>query len=288
MMPPLGRVGVYAKPLGTEAREPVRQLLAFLEGRGIAVLASQETARLAGRVDLAVEGAEIPGQVDLVVVLGGDGTLLGVSRLLGGVDVPLLGINFGSLGFLTEIPREHMLPLLGEILDGNYRVEPRMRIDVELIRGGKPFRSFLALNDAVINKGALARIVDMETYVGGEFLTLYKADGLILSTPTGCTAYSLSAGGPIVEPSGQALILTPICPHTLTHRPLVLDATRDVRVVLAAGEDVMLTVDGQTGLPLERGDEILVRCSDRFLRLVTPGPQSFFRILRQKLKWGER
>jgi len=273
------KVGIYTKPLRGLSPEPIFQLLVFLEKRGVKVYADEQTVHQTNRNDLFLSGEEIPSKVDLVIVLGGDGTMLSVVRKVANRNVPMLGINFGSLGFLTEVPRDRMIPVLEDIFEGNFREEQRMKIDVQVIRNNKAINLFQALNDAVINKGALARIIDIEVFVGYQLLSNYKADGLIISTPTGSTAYSLSAGGPIMVPTKWGLLVTPICPHTLTHRPVVLDANDQVKIKMVDGEDVMLTVDGQTGQPLLHGDEVIVKRSDHVTRLIFPLHQSFFQVL---------
>jgi len=285
---PFRTVGIYTKPLRDGSPGLIHRLLEFLTGRGIQIRLDEQTATSVRREDLLVPGDQIPAQVDLVVVLGGDGTMLSVVRKVGTRPVPILGINFGSLGFLTEVPQEGMIHALQEIFDGKYRLESRMKLEVEVLRDGKSAGHFRALNDAVINKGALARIFDMEVFVDQQFLTVYKADGLIVSTPTGSTAYSLSAGGPIMAPTQRGLILSPICPHTLTHRPLVLDGVNNITIRLVSGEAIMLTVDGQTGIPLYKDDVVRVFRSEHDTHLVFPHDQNFFDVLRQKLKWGER
>ncbi len=285
---PFKRVGICIKPLRDRSPEAIFHLIDFLQKRGVDVCLDTACAEATGREDLPVFADRIPVGVDLIIVLGGDGTMLSVVRMVGEREIPILGINFGSLGFLTEVPREHMLPMLESIFSGRFRIECRMQIIVDVRRKGQEVDSFHALNDAVINKGALARIIDLEVFVDDLFLSIYKSDGLIVSTPTGSTAYSLSAGGPILVPTQQGLIIAPICPHTLTHRPLVLDGGSTIRIRFEAGEAVMLTVDGQTGLELHHNDEILIRRSARVARLVFPREQNFFQVLRQKLKWGER
>lgn len=285
---PFKKVGIYTKPLGDRPPDLILELFDFLKERKIDIFIDDQTAMVTHREDLLLPSDQIPDRVDLVIVLGGDGTMLSIVRLLHNRDVPILGINFGSLGFLTEVPREGMIPILEDIFNGDFRVEKRMKLEVCIQRGDKEVGRFQALNDAVINKGALARIFDMEVFVDKQFLTTYKADGLIVSTPTGSTAYSLSAGGPIMAPTQPGLILSPICPHTLTHRPLVLDGVNTITIRLISGEAVMLTVDGQTGLPIYRDDVVMISRSPHETRLVFPKNQNFFDVLRQKLKWGER
>lgn len=285
---PFNRVGVFTKPLNGRPADGIHRLLDFFDRRGLPAVVDERTAEQAGRGDIMLAADEIPDAVDLIIVLGGDGTMLAVARRVGVRRVPLLGINFGSLGFLTGTPQDRMLSTLDDVLRGEYRVEERMKLDVSVVRGGCVVETHQALNDAVINKSALARIIDMEVFIGSSLLSHYKADGLITATPTGSTAYSLSAGGPIVVPTSRNLILSPICPHTLTHRPLVLDSRYSIRIRYVSGEGVMVTVDGQVGCPLELGDELVVSESKAVTRLVIPEGQSFFDVLRQKLKWGER
>jgi NAD+ kinase len=237
----------------------------------------------------AVERAEIPNHVEMIIVLGGDGTLLSVARQVVGLNIPILGVNLGGLGFLTEIPIEEVYPALDKVLEGDYRADQREVLQVSVIRKGKTLADYTVLNDAVINKGALARIIDLETTINGEHLTTFKSDGLILSTPTGSTAYNLSAGGPIVYPTLDCIIITPICSHTLTNRPIVIPDQVIVRVILKTRQqEVILTLDGQQGFPLEFDDEIEVKKSDEHILLIKSPHRHFFGLLREKLKWGER
>ncbi|RKH00807.1 NAD(+)/NADH kinase [Corallococcus sp. CA053C] len=236
-----------------------------------------------------IEDRELAARAELVVVLGGDGTLIYAARLLGGRNVPILGVNLGSLGFMTEVPVEELFTRLAEVLAGNFHVDSRMKLTCRLMRGGKVLIEDEILNDVVINKGALARIADHETSIDGVPITTYKADGVILATPTGSTAYSLSAGGPIVHPSVDCTILSPICSHALTQRSIVVPADRTIRVTLKSETaDTYLTLDGQTGHSLQTGDCIEVVRSPNRVGLVRNPRVAFFTILRQKLHWGER
>ncbi len=236
-----------------------------------------------------VEDRELAARADLVVVLGGDGTLIHAARLLDGRPTPILGINLGSLGFMTELPVEELFSALEEVLAGRFRTESRMKLCSRLVRDGKVLVQDEVLNDVVINKGALARIADHEVSIDGVPMATYKADGVILATPTGSTAYSLSAGGPIVHPSVDCTVLTPICSHALTHRPIVVPADRTIRVTLATETaDTFLTLDGQTGHGLQCGDTIEVVRSPNRVNLVRNTRVGYFTILRQKLHWGER
>jgi len=266
----------------------VRELEKWLVERGVEVLADPDAARWAG--GSPVPRAELAGRADILVVLGGDGTLLAVARAVGDAEVPILGVNLGTLGFLTDTRREDLFPTLEEVLAGSFAVEERMRFEVELLRDGEPLESYLALNDAVVSNTALSRMVHLETLADGAPVTTYHADGLIVATPTGSTAYSLSAGGPLMLPTLEAMVLTPICAHTLTQRPLVLPATSvvEVRVQDTRGGRVHLTVDGQVGLDLEMGDRVSVRRAAHPTRLLVPPERNRFAVLRAKLRWGER
>ena len=265
-----------------------------MAARGLAVVFETATAALmppqpARRV------AEKPGlvaQVDLVVVLGGDGTLLSVADSVAAADpdVPILGVNFGSLGFLTEATLPELYPSLEAAVSGRARVEERLVLRATTLRAGTALPEHLALNDVVITKSARARMTDLSVSVGEEFVTRVKADGLIVATPTGSTAYNLAAGGPIVQPVVDALVLTPIAPHMLTNRPIVIPAASLVRVqpLMDERDELYVTFDGQEGYQLAAGDEVRIRCADRRVRLLHPSPRSYFEVLRQKLKWNER
>lgn len=236
-----------------------------------------------------IEDRELAQRAELVIVLGGDGTLIYTARLLGGRGVPILGVNLGSLGFMTEIPVDELFSTLDEVLAGRFKVDSRMKLTCRLVREGKIVVEDEVLNDVVINKGALARIADHETSIEGVPITTYKADGMILATPTGSTAYSLSAGGPIVHPSVDCTIMSPICSHALTQRSIVVPADRTIRVTLRKETaDTYLTLDGQTGHSLQGGDCIEVVRSPNRVNLVRNPHMAYFTILRQKLHWGER
>lgn len=281
-------VGICVKPGERELADLVRELEKWLVGRGLEVLPDPEVGQLIGSTPLP--RAEFARRVDLVVVLGGDGTLLAVARALGPSDVPILSVNLGTLGFLAETAREDLFPSLEALLGGRFRIEERMRCDVAAARGEEVLGRYLALNDAVVSNTHLSRMVHLETRADGAEVTTYHADGLIVATPTGSTAYSLSAGGPLLLPSLGAIVLTPISPHTLTQRPLVLPATCrvEVRVADARGGQVALTVDGQVGLELQVGDRVSVSRSDHPTRLLVPPGRNRFEVMRTKLRWGER
>jgi NAD+ kinase len=225
----------------------------------------------------------------LLIVLGGDGTLLSAARALAGRDTPIFAVNLGGLGFLTAITVDQVFPELERALRGEHRVKPRRMLHCELWRDEAVAAEYTALNDIVITKSALARMIDLETYVDRHFVCSYKADGLIVSTPTGSTAYSLSAGGPIMLPSVAALCITPICPHMLTNRPVLVPDDSVIRIESRAGNDgAYLTIDGQVGLDLRRDDRVVCRRSDKSVHLIRPPKMLFFDVLREKLSWGER
>ncbi len=283
----MNKIGIICKTGRAEPAEILKQLLPRLGSKGYEVLVDEETAALLG-----IEGhsrAQIPSLVDMVIVFGGDGTMLGVARLIGARGVPILGVNLGGLGFITEVNKGELFDVLDEILSGKYSLEERIMLTARVYRNNNTAADFTVLNDVVINKGALARIIELETYVDSRYVTTFRADGLIISTPTGSTAYSLAAGGPILYPTLNSIILTPICPHTLTNRPIVLpDGVTIVVTLRAAGEDVFLTLDGQIGFPLQRDDTVEIMKASFTTRLLVPGERDYFDILRTKLKWGER
>jgi NAD+ kinase len=282
------RVGIVAKPDAPRAKGVIAQLLSWLSAQGLGAVLEKETADLAVDAPAAAGKAELPSQVDLLVVLGGDGTLLSMARAVGDLGVPLLGVNLGGLGFLTATTLDEMLPALEAYLAGRMTIEERMLLAARVIRNGQPLCEYAALNDVVITKSAMSRIIDLSVSVDGRYATAYRADGLIISTPTGSTAYSLSAGGPILFPTMDAVVLTPICSHTLTNRPIVLPGTDRIEVTLLADQEVMATVDGQVGVGLRERDTVEVRKAASRIRLVRFPQKDFFSVLRTKLKWGER
>ena len=285
------RIGIAVKPKLIEARETLAELSAWLGERGIATVWTSEAAKLVEGVDRTVaEREELPAQVDLVLVLGGDGTLLSMAKAIAesGHDIPILAVNFGSLGFLTEITRPEVFASLEAVLNNRATHDLRMMLRAVATRGGTPLVSHMALNDVVFTRTALSRMIELSVSVGDQFVTAVKADGLIVATPTGSTAYNLAAGGPIVHPSMDALVLTPIAPHMLTNRPIVIPTEREVRVRTTsanAGDEVYVTIDGQTGFGLHEGDEIAIAKSERPMRLIRSTTRSYFEVLRQKLKW---
>ncbi|HVN03327.1 MAG TPA: NAD(+)/NADH kinase [Bryobacteraceae bacterium] len=287
-MPTIDTVGVIAKPAISAAMDVVPKLIAWLEARGLRVRCDPYTAQYAGRTD-GLERDDVPEGCDLVIVLGGDGTLLSAARAIGGRAIPLFAVNLGSLGFLTAITIDELYPELERALRGEHRIGRRRLLHAEVRRGTSVVSGYEALNDIVLTKAAIARMIDLDTYVDQQFVCGYKADGLIVSTPTGSTAYSLSAGGPIIFPSVPAICLTPICPHMLTNRPVLVPETSVVEVRCRGEDDsVFLTIDGQIGEPLKKDDAVVCRSSDYALHLIRPPRMMFFDVLRQKLKWGER
>jgi NAD+ kinase len=285
----VNRVGIFAKVDRPEAREVVPRLAEWLTGRGRQVLLEKETAELIEQPRTAIRKSDLPGQVDLIIVLGGDGTLLSMARLVGDLGVPLLGVNLGGLGFLTATTQEDLFPTLEALFRGEMMVEDRMMLAAQVVRRDERLTEYVALNDVVITKSAMSRIITLAVSVEGQSATGYRADGLIISTPTGSTAYGLSAGGPIVYPTMDAVVLTPICSHTLTNRPIVLPANLRIEItVLTEQQEVMLTLDGQVGVALKERDIVEVRRASPRIRLVRDPRRHFFSVLRTKLKWGER
>lgn len=264
-----------------------RQLIVELERLGIAVVIDEESAS-ALDCETSMSRSSLARATDLVVVLGGDGTLLSVTRGALG-ETPILGINLGTLGFLTEHSVDRLFPMLHMAIKGEARVENRERLEIEVDSPDRPRVLRRALNDVVINKSALARMILLSVHVNGEFLSRFRADGLILATPTGSTAYNLSAGGPIVYPTVQVVLVTPICPHTLTNRPIALPLESEIEIRLESrSEEVYLTLDGQEGFPLSPRDLLRIRRCAEPVRLLTDPARSYFHILHRKLKWGQR
>jgi len=287
-MPDIKTVGVISKP-GVEAgHKLVSEVIEWLRKRAIAVRADEETAAYTSGEE-GIPRDMVPEGCDLVIVLGGDGTLLSAARAIGKREIPLFPVNLGGLGFLTAITVDELFPELERALRGEHRVAKRKLLNTEIVRDGKVIASYDALNDAVLTKASIARMIDLQAFVDEQFVADYKADGLIICTPTGSTAYSLAAGGPIIFPSVPAICITPICPHMLTNRPVLVPETSVVRVISRGpDESVFLTIDGQIGNPVQEGDTIVCRSSPFALHLMRPPRAMFFDVLRQKLKWGER
>jgi len=285
-------IGVIVKPHQPDALETLCSLTKWLSERGIAFVGPPdiERERIEHETGCSVEivsEEELPRRVDLILVLGGDGTMIATGRMLGDIQVPVIGVNYGGLGYLAEFPIEELFPALEEILAGKYEVQQRLMLGVELWRGEELVTRNRVLNDVVVNKSALARIVEIEAYLNEQFVNLFRADGLIVATPTGSTAYNLSAGGPIIFPSMNAMVITPICPFTLSNRPIVVpdDSVIEVRLITEK-EEVALTLDGQVGFSLQAQDRVVIRKSETAFNLVQPPNRNYFEVLRNKLKWG--
>ena len=286
------RVGLIAKRGLTEASDVLAELAGWLEARRVQPVFEADTARLAGLPPGRPTASRetLPRECDLIIALGGDGTLIGVAGRIAesGSDVPILGVNFGSLGFLTEITLPELYDALEATLAGRAVIEPRAMLEARTLRDGEPFAEHVVLNDIVITKGALSRIIGMSVEVGDQPVTRVRADGLIIASPTGSTAYNLAAGGPIVHPAVDAMLLTPIAPHTLTNRPVVIAGSLQVHVqpIMDAHDEVFVTFDGQSGFPLRPQDRVSVRRAPRPVRIVKSASRSYFDVLREKLKWG--
>ncbi|MRR59112.1 MAG: NAD(+) kinase [Deltaproteobacteria bacterium] len=281
-------LGIFAKVHDPRCSQVAGELVAWVAGKGMTPLVEEKLALHLGRSG-GFSGLEISKQADLVIVLGGDGTLISVARLMVDREVPIVGVNLGSLGFLTEITLAEMYPLLEDCLHGNYQLSERMMLQADIVRNEQNIASYRVLNDVVINKGALARIIELEAQFDGNFLSRFRADGLIVSSPTGSTGYSLAAQGPVVHPALDCLLVTPICPHTLTNRPIVVGGDSALAIMLKSkDEDVFLTLDGQIKLELEYGDTVLIHKAASRTKLVLSCSKDYFEVLRTKLKWGER
>ena len=264
----------------------------WLNERGIKLVGGPEIEREriehdTGCVVESVKDEELPKSVDLILVLGGDGTMIATARMVGDTEVPVIGVNYGGLGYLAEFPLDELFPALEAILAGKYKVDARLMLSVELRRGEEIVTKNRVLNDVVMNKSALARIIEIEAYLNDQFVNSFRADGLIVATPTGSTAYNLSAGGPVIYPSMNAIVITPICPFTLSNRPIVVpdDSMIEVRL-MTDNEEVALTLDGQVGFPVRAGDRVVIRKSRTTFNLVQPANRNYFDVLRDKLKWG--
>src|SRR3984893_6421292 len=281
--------GIVCKPIREVVCSVVPPLIKWLRAHKIEVFVDKETQACI-ETKAAVLPREVIGEkIELLIVLGGDGTLLSAARALGSHKVPILAVNLGGLGFLTSVTLDELYPMLEQILAGQHRTGERMMLEVEIMRGGKTAERHTALNDAVANKGALARMLDFDVAVDGDHVGRYRADGLIVATPTGSTAYSLAAGGPIIHPGVDAFVITPICPHMLTNRPLVIPDTSRVEIDFSAAEGPgYVTLDGQIGFQLEPKDRVVITKSKAKVQFVSPPRLTYYEILRSKLRWGER
>ena len=285
-MKPIKNIGIFCKQKPAISKEVLSELTRWLRAKNYAVLMDANTAAIVGETSTC-DKEDIPQRCQLIIVLGGDGTLLSVARITYPSDVPILPVNLGSLGFLTEVSLSALYGTLEKVLQGDYAVESRMLLQATLMRGREPVSAYHVLNDIVINKGGPARIVNLEVLVDDQYMTSYRADGLIISTPTGSTAYSLSAGGPIIHPSMRSLLLSPICPFTLTNRHIVIPDQSRIKVkLLTKGEAVHITLDGQQGCEMLAGDVLEVRKADAPVKLVQAPGKNYYQTLRQKLNWG--
>jgi len=284
---PSASVGIIYKHRHAPAKSEAKKLKDWFKKKGIKVFSEEMKASESLHKDLE-ESSGIPKAVDWVVVLGGDGTLLGAARRVGRYGVPILGVNLGGLGFLTGIPLESLYPVIEMMIEGHLQLETRVMLDCKVLRKGEEVCRFQVLNDVVINKGTLARIIDLDVTINEEFLTTFRADGLIISTATGSTAYNLAAGGPILYPTMETFILTPICPFTLTNRPIIIPGSAVIQIKMGKESEktVFLTFDGQVGFDLHHGDEVIIYKSQEKIKLLSPKDHSYFEILRTKLMWG--
>jgi NAD+ kinase len=285
---PFKKIGVISRPRRSNLSSVVPPLMKWLEARHLQVLYDTETAGALPKPARGVTREEVAAGSELLLVLGGDGTLLAAARVAAPIGIPILPINMGSLGFLTSFMTDELYPALEDVLAGKVIISERVMLHAQLMRGSKTVDKQSVLNEVVINKGALARMIEVELMVDDAFVCRYRADGLIVASPTGSTAYSMSAGGPIIHPSVPAMIITPICPHTLSDRPVVISDSSTVDVKLSKGtESVFLTLDGQKGIPLQATDRIHITRAEQKLKLIQTPKKSYFDILRSKLKWGE-
>jgi len=284
------RVGIISRPRRGDLAAVMPPLLKWLKARGIEAHYDEESAT---SLDAAAAAKALPRETlaqssDLLLVLGGDGTLLAAARVAAARGIPILPVNLGSLGFLTSFTADDLYPALEEALAGRFSISERVMLSAELLRAGKVIDRRNVVNEAVVNKGALARMIELEMQIDGDFVCRYRVDGLIVATPTGSTAYSLSAGGPIVHPTVESIVITPICPHTLSDRPLVVRDTSQVEATLLGDtESVFLTLDGQKGILMQASDQVRISRAQEKLKLIQPPQKSYFEILRNKLKWGE-
>jgi len=281
------KVGIIGKRNNTEVYNIVRDLVKWLEEKGVEYLVDSELGKSL-KLDNTVKQADIPKHVELVIVFGGDGTFLSVSKQVNEYNIPILGINSGGLGFLTEFTLNELYPIMEKIIGDDYEIEERGMLSASVYKKNKKFGSYTVLNDLVINNGKVSRIIDLAIYAEGNLITTFKADGIIFSTPTGSTAYSLSAGGPIVHPTLPVTLITPICPHILTNRPLVVSNEMEITVKVLTVGSSYLTLDGQETVKVELNDEIKLKKSDSTVKLIKSPFRDYFSILKTKLMWGER
>ena len=279
------RIGIFAKKSEPEAIKAVKALLDTLDDKKVEFFIEEDIASIINAEGYRRE--EIPAKSDIIIVFGGDGTLLGVARLVGDTGVPILGVNLGSLGFITEVTKDEVIRNIDTIFSPDCCYEERIMLIADVYRGGRKLVHHNALNDVVLNKSALSRMFEIDININNQYVTTFRVDGLIISTPTGSTAHSLSAGGPILYPTLESFLLTPICPHTLTSRPIVLPDTFVLNLSIKSGDDVYMTLDGQVGYPLKVKDRIRIKKAGYKTKFQVLHDRDYFKVLRTKLKWGE-
>lgn len=280
-------IGILTKPKFPEVRTTLHDVVTWLRGRAIDVILDTTSSALLGEQG-GYQKTALAGKAAVLLVLGGDGTMLNAARLAGERGIPILGVNMGGLGFLTEVQLENLYPSLERVFANDFVLDERLMLKTHLHRHGETVAQGTMLNDVVISKGTLARMIELKVRIQGQFVTNLRGDGLIVSTPTGSTAYSLSAGGPIINPAVEGLILTPVCPHTLTHRPLIVPLNAEIDVTLTSKDDgAMATLDGQVGVAMTQGDTVEIMASEHRTRLIRFPESSYYEVLREKLKWGD-
>ena len=280
-------IGILTKPKFPEVKGTLRDVVAWLRARNINVILGETSATLLGELD-GYQDAQLSNKADVLLVLGGDGTMLNAARLVAERSIPILGVNMGGLGFLTEVRLENLYPSLERVFANDYVLDERLMLQTHIHRDGETIAQGVVLNDVVISKGTLARMIELRIEIEGRFVTNLRSDGLIVSSPTGSTAYSLSAGGPIIDPAVQSLILTPVCPHTLTHRPLIVPGKDKIDLTLTSKDDgAMATLDGQVGVSITQGDTVTIQTSENRTRLIRFPESNYYDVLREKLKWGD-
>ena len=280
-------IGILTKPKFPEVRTTLHDVVTWLRGRAIDVILDTTSAALLGEQG-GYQKTALAGKAAVLLALGGDGTMLNAARLAGERGIPILGVNMGGLGFLTEVQLENLYPSLERVFANDFVLDERLMLKTHLHRHGETVAQGTMLNDVVISKGTLARMIELKVRIQGQFVTNLRGDGLIVSTPTGSTAYSLSAGGPIINPAVEGLILTPVCPHTLTHRPLIVPLNAEIDVTLTSKDDgAMATLDGQVGVAMTQGDTVEIMASEHRTRLIRFPESSYYEVLREKLKWGD-
>ncbi len=280
-------IGILTKPKFPEIKSTLQDVVAWLRARSINVILDTTSATLLGEQG-GVQKTQLASKADVLLVLGGDGTMLNAARLAGERSIPILGVNLGGLGFLTEVRLENLYPSLERVFANDFVLDERLMLQTHVHRHGETVARGVVLNDVVVSKGTLARMIELRISIQGQFVTNLRGDGVIVTTPTGSTAYSLSAGGPIINPAVQSLMVTPICPHTLTHRPLIVPATAEIEVTLTSKDDgAMATLDGQVGVAMIQGDTVEIKMSEYRTRLIRFPESSYYEVLREKLKWGD-